>query len=143
MAALTIDHGVRRHAVQVHRNDGIDRIYQGYRVRPAGLGSLRRGQNIGDIGGQLDQYRHRRRGFAPACHHLDIFRHLADGGAHASLGHAMGAAKVELHTIGAGVFHRRQYFLPGRLLARNHERYEDSAVGPVPLDLFDLGEINV
>ena len=37
---------------------------------------------------------------APARHHLDVFRHLADGRAHAALAHAVRAAEIQLDAVG-------------------------------------------
>jgi hypothetical protein len=49
---------------------------------------------------------------APAHDHLDVFRHLADGRAHAALAHAVRAAEIELDAVGAGLLDQRQDRLP-------------------------------
>ena len=80
---------------------------------------------------------------APAGDHLDVFRHLADGGAHAALAHAVRAAEVELDAVGAGLLDRGQDRLPARLVAGDHERDDHRAVGVVALDDLDLAEVGL
>ena len=74
--------------------------------------------DVGDVGRELDDHRHAGVGLAPARDHLDIFGHLADGRAHAALGHAVRAAEIELDAVGAGVLDARQDRLPARLRRR-------------------------
>ena len=110
---------------------------------PPCLGRARRLADVGDVGRQLDDHRHAGVLLAPARHHLDIFRHLADGRAHAALAHAVRAAEIELDAVGAGLLDQRQDALPARLLARHHQRDDERAVRPVALDLLDLAQVDV
>jgi len=80
---------------------------------------------------------------APRRDHLDVFRHLAHGRAHAALAHAVRAAEVEFDAVGAGVFHERQDGFPALLLARHHQRDDHGAIRPVAFDAFDLFEVGV
>ena len=75
--------------------------------------------------------------------HLDILRHLADGGAHAALAHAVRAAEIELDTVGAGVLDQGQDVFPCLLLARHHDGDDDRPVRPVLLDLLDLAQVEM
>ena len=75
--------------------------------------------------------------------HLDVLGHLADGRAHAALAHAVRAAEVQLDAVGAGVLDPRQDGLPGRLVARHHQRDDQRAVGPVALDLADFVQVDL
>jgi hypothetical protein len=62
--------------------------------------------------------------------HLDVFGHLAHGRAHAALAHAVRAAEVQLHAVGAGVFHHGQDAFPAFFLAGHHQRDDQRAVRP-------------
>ena len=73
---------------------------------PPVLRGARRVADVGDVGRQLDDHRHARVLLAPARHHLDVFRHLADGRAHAALAHAVRAAEIQLDAVGAGLLDR-------------------------------------
>ena len=89
-------------------DDRVDGVDQRDRVGAAALGRLGRLADVGDVGRQLDDHRHAGMLLAPARDHLDIFRHLADGRAHAALGHAVRAAEIELDAVGAGVLDPRR-----------------------------------
>ncbi len=80
---------------------------------------------------------------APGRDHLDVLGHLAHGGAHATLAHAVRATEVEFDAVGARVFHHGQDALPARFLARHHERDDHGAVGPVAFDARDLLEVGL
>src|SRR5690606_34269275 len=80
---------------------------------------------------------------APAHDHFDIFRHLADGRAHAALGHAVRTAEIELDAVRPGLFHQRQDRLPALLLAGHHDRGDQRPVRPVHLDLLHLAQVRV
>jgi hypothetical protein len=80
---------------------------------------------------------------APARHHLDIVRHLADRRAHVALRHAVRAAEIQFHAVTAGVFHARQDALPTILGARHHQADHHGTIRPVALDLLDLVEIHL
>ena len=118
------------------------RVDQRHRVGAAFPGGARRVADVGDVGGELDHDRHARRRFAPARHHLDIFRHLADRRAHAALAHPVRAAEVEFDAVAAGLLDLLQDPLPARLLAGHHQRDEEAAVRPVALDPLDLLEVH-
>ena len=80
---------------------------------------------------------------APARDHLDVFRHLADGRAHAALAHAVRAAEVELDAVAPVSSTSVQDRLPALLLAGHHQRDDQRAVRPVALDLLDLAEVDL
>ncbi len=104
-------------------------LISAHRVGAAVLRGARGLADVGDVGRQLGDHRHARVLLAPAHDHLDIFRHLADGRAHAALAHAVRAAEVELDAVGAGLLDQRQDGLPGVLLAGHHDR-DDQRRGP-------------
>ena len=79
---------------------------------PPCLRRARRVADVGDVRRQLDDDRHARVLLAPARHHLDVFRHLADRRAHAALAHAVRAAEIELDAVAAGLLDQRQDRLP-------------------------------
>ena len=79
---------------------------------------------------------------APARHHFDIFRHLADGRPHAALAHAMRAAEVQLHAIAFGFFNAGQNVFPGILVARHHQRHDHRAVRPGSLHRLDFAQVD-
>ena len=68
---------------------------------------------------------------------------LADRGAHAALAHAVRAAEVELDAVGAGVVAPGDDLVPGLALRLDHEARHDRLVRVAPLDLADLGEVDV
>ena len=105
-----------------------------------GLGGL---ADVGDVGGELDHHRHPGVGLAPARDHLDVFRHLAHGRAHAALGHAVRAAEIELDAVGTGLLDPGQDRLPALLGAGDHERDQERPVRPVALDLLDLLQVHL
>jgi hypothetical protein len=125
------------------RHDGVDRVDQRHRVRPAVLGRLGGPADVGDVRRQLDDHRHARVLLAPAGDHLDIFRHLADRGAHAAFAHAVRAAEVELDAVGFRVLDLFQDRGPVFFLARHHERDDQGAVLPVALDALDFLEVHL
>ena len=98
--------------------------------------------HVGDVGRQFDDDGQLAVLLAPARDHLDVLRHLADGGAHAPFRHAVRAAEIELDAVGAGRFHLRQDLRPQRFLARQHQRDDHGAVRPVLLDLGDFAQID-
>ncbi len=135
--------GAHDHAVQVHPHDGVDGVDQRHRIGPARPGRARRQAHVGDVGRELDDDGQAAVVLAPGRDHLDVLGHLAHGGAHAALAHAVGAAEVELDAVGPGVLHQGQDILPALLLAGHHERDDHGAVGPVALDALDLFEVGV
>jgi hypothetical protein len=98
---------------------------------------------VADIGRQLHDHRHAAVLLAPARDHLDIFRDLADGGAHAALRHAVRTAEIQFDAVGLGVLDRLEDGLPAILGARHHQGDDDGAIGPVALHLLDLAQIDV
>ena len=68
--------------------------------------------------------------------------HLADGGAHAALAHAVRAAEVELEAVGAGAFGALDDVMPGLALGFDHERGDDDVLGVAALYFFDLAEVD-
>ena len=102
---------------------------------PPRFGGPRRVQDIGDVGRELHDHRQARVLLAPARDQFDVFRHLADGRAHAALRHAVRTAEVELDAVAAGVLDHRQDAFPRVLVARHHDRHHQRAIRPVALDL--------
>ncbi len=143
MRAFAVDRGLGRKGVEVDRGDRIDGVDERNGIRSPFERCPRGSPDIGDVRGELHDHRHAGVRFAPARHHLDIFRHLTDGGAHASLAHAMRAAEIELHAVAARRLDLLQDVGPVLLLARHHQRNDERAVGPVALHLFDLAEVHV
>ena len=135
--------GCRRHGVEIDAHDRIDRVDQRDRVGAAGFGGARGTADVGDVGRQLDDDRHARMRLAPARDHFDIFGHLADGRAHAALGHAVRAAEVQFDAVAFGLFDARENVPPGVFVARHHQRGDHRAVGPFALDLLDLLQIDL
>ena len=127
--------------IQIHRSDRIDRIDQTHRIRAARIGSGGRLANIGNIRGQLNNHRHAGVGLDPPRHHFNIFGHLPDCAAHATLAHTMGAPKIQLDTISASVFHFAQDEFPRVFLAGHHQRDHHGTIGIVALDRFYLLQI--
>src|SRR3546814_2054902 len=60
------------------RSDGVDGVDEGDRVGAALPGGAGRSLDAGDVGRQLHEDRHAGVRLAPARHHLDVGRHLAD-----------------------------------------------------------------
>src|SRR3990172_276973 len=87
-------------------------------------------------------------GAAPLLHdpfrdHLHVLGHLADRGAHAALAHPVGAAEVELDAVRAAVVDPADEVVPGLGLRLDHERHDDGLVRVAPLDVGDLGEVDL
>ena len=95
------------------RDDRVDGVDQRHRIGAALLGGAGGIADVGDVGRELDDHRHAGVLLAPARDHLDIFRHLADGGAHAALAHAVRAAEIQLDPIGAGLLDGGRMFFQG------------------------------
>ncbi len=74
---------------------------------------------------------------------LAIFRHLADGGSHAALAHAVGAAVVQFDAVGAGVFDPPDDVVPGFRLRFDHGGHNNGAVGPGAFHIRDLAQIDI
>ena len=143
MGAFAVDHRFGAEGIKVHRCDRIDRVDQRNRIRPAPFGGFRRFADIGDVGGEFHDARHPRMGFHPARDHFDIFWHLAHRAAHAALGHAMGATKVQLDAVCLGIFNAVQDVFPAFLIAGHHQRNHHSAVAPFALDHLDLVKVHL
>ncbi len=143
MRALAVDGMRDRHALEIDAHDRVDGVDERDRVGAAGLGGARRAADVGDVRRQLDDDGHARVLLAPARHHLDVFGHLPDGGAHAALGHAVRTAEIELDAVAIRLLDAIQDRLPGFLIARHHQRSDERAVRPFALDLFDLLQIDL
>ena len=143
MAALAVDRRHGREIVEVDGDDGGDGVDQRHGIRPALVRGARGIADVGDVGGELHDHRHARILLAPAGDHLDVFRHLAHGGAHAALAHAMRAAEVELDAVAARLLDARQDGLPAFLRTRNHDGDDHGAVRPFALHLLDLLEVHL
>ena len=72
-----------------------------------------------------------------------VFRHLADGRAHAALAHAVRAAEVQLEAVGAGVFCALHDVMPGLALALHHQRGDHDVLRVAPLYLRDLPQVDL
>ena len=140
--ALAVDDDVRRHVVEIDVHDRIDSVDERHRIGAALFRRARRLADVGDVGRQLDDDWHSRVRFAPARDHLDIFRHLTDGRAHATLRHAMRAAEIELNAVTFSFLDPRENGLPGLLVARNHQRHDEGAIRPSALDLLDFLQVD-
>ena len=57
--------------------------------------------------------------------------------------HAVRAAEIELDAVAVRLFDAREDRLPGVLVARHHQRDDQSAIAPGPLDLLDLLQIDL
>src|SRR5690606_14883221 len=99
--------------------------------------------DVGDVGGQLDDHRDAGCAGDPARYHLAVLGHLTHSRAHAALAHAVRAAVVKLYAVGARVFYLLDDRLPRLLVARYHGAGDDGPVGPQPLDLFDLLQVDL
>ncbi len=99
MAALAVNRRHRREIVEIDGDDGRDGVDERHGIRSALLGGARRIADVGDVRRQLHDHRHARVLLAPARHHLDVLRHLADRRAHAAFAHAMRAAEVKLDAV--------------------------------------------
>mmetsp|Transcript_6361 Transcript_6361/g.25874 ORF Transcript_6361/g.25874 Transcript_6361/m.25874 type:complete len:397 (+) Transcript_6361:1035-2225(+) len=132
-----------RHAVQVHAHHGVDGVDQADRIRTAGLGRAGRESHVGDVGGELHDDGQLRVLLAPRGDPLDVLRHLAHGRAHAAFAHAVRAAEVQLHAVGAGVGHALKNRLPARLVHRHHQRDDHGPVGEIALHAADLVEVDL
>src|SRR3990167_2744590 len=141
VAALAAGAGRHGQCVRVHTHDGVDGVDQAHRIGTAALGGLGGLADVGDVGREFHDHGQLAVLLAPLGHHLDVLGHLAHGGAHAALAHAVGAAKVQLDAVRTGVFHARQDGLPALLFARHHQRNDHGAVLPVALDLGDLFQV--
>ena len=78
----------------------------------------------------------------PARDLLAILGHLADGGAHAALAHAMRAAVVQLNAVRAGVFNAPHNLAPRLGLGLDHGGDDHGAIGPCALDLGNLAQVD-
>src|SRR3990167_9528491 len=143
VGALAAGDGVGDHALQVDAGDRVDGVDQRHRVGATAIGGAGGSADVGDVRRQFDDHRQRAVSLAPAGDPLDVFRHLADRRAHAALGHAVGAAEVQLDTVAAGGLHQRQYGFPGFLDAGHHQRNDQRAVRPVLLHLGDLAQVDL
>src|SRR5690606_13480264 len=103
---------------EIDGGDGRYGVDERHGIRTALFRRARRIADIGDVGRQLHDDGHARILLAPARHHLDIFRHLADGRAHAALAHAVRATEIEFDTVAFGLLDRRQDRLPAFFGAR-------------------------
>ena len=72
-----------------------------------------------------------------------VLRHLADGGAHAALAHAVRTAEVQLQAIGARAFRALDHLAPGLTLRLDHERRDDRVAGIEALDLGNLAQVDL
>ena len=99
--------------------------------------------DVGDVGRELHDHRGARHFLDPLGDHAGVIGDLADGGAHAALAHAVGAAEIELEAIGAGVFGALDDVVPDFALGIHHEGRDDGVVRIALLDLGDLAEVGV
>ena len=129
---------LRREGVEIDVGDRVDGVDQRHRVGAAVLGGAGRVADVGDVGRQLDDDRHAGRRLAPARDHLDVFRHLADGRAHAALAHAVRAAEIELDAVAAGVLDRFRIAFQFGSSQGTISETTSAAVRPVALDPLDL-----
>ena len=143
MCSHAVSCRVHRQGVVIDAHDRIDRVNERHRVGTAVFCGFGGRQYVGDIGSQLYNDRYARRGLGPLGCHLDVFRNLADRGAHAAFGHAVRAAEIEFDRVGAGILDHGHVLRPDLRVHRKHHRDHQSAVGPVALDLPDLVEIGL
>jgi hypothetical protein len=138
MAALAVDHREGREIVEIDVGDRVDRVDQADRIRPARFAAMAGGGSSVMLGVSFTMQGMRLYCLHPAGDHLDIFRHLADGRAHAAFGHAMRAAEVQFDPVGLGILDLFQDVLPVGFLAGHHQRNDQRPVAPLALDLLDL-----
>ncbi len=81
--------------------------------------------------------------FDPMRDLLGVLGDLADGRAHATFGHAVRAAEVQLQTVGAGVFGALHDVVPRLGFGLDHQRGDDGILGIAALDLGNLAEVDV
>ena len=142
MAAATVNGWHRRHAVQINRNNRIDRVDQRYRIGAVFFRATRWLANIGDVRRQLGDHRHTAILLAPFHDHPDIFRHLTDSRTHAAFAHAVRTAKVQLDAVGTGFFHQGQDCFPRFFFAWHHDRSDQCAVGPAHFHFFHFAQVH-
>src|SRR5690606_31038771 len=80
---------------------------------------------------------------APARHHLDVFGHLADGRAHATLRHAMRAAEVPLDRVPLGPPDTPEDAFPALFGPWHPQGVDHRPVGPLLLDPLDLLQVDL
>src|ERR1700761_3718105 len=96
--------GARIEGVEVDAGDGVDGVDGGECVGAGAFGGAGGHADVGDVGREFDDDGSARGFLHPFGDLLAVLGHLANGGAHASLAHAVRAAEVELEAVGARSF---------------------------------------
>src|SRR5690606_22227571 len=99
MTSASVNGWDRSEIVEINRDDRIDRVDQGDRIRTISESRTCRMTHIGDVWCKLCDHRHAGILLAPSNDHADIFRHLANSRTHAALAHTMRAAKIKLNPV--------------------------------------------
>ena len=137
---VTVDIGLGHEAVEVHIRNAVDRVDEGNGV---GSGAFRGAGGVDDIGDvRRELHDHRSGGdlHDPAGDFLGDIGILANGRAHAAFAHAVGAAEIELESVGASVLAALDEVVPF-LAGIGHERGDDGVAGPAFFDLGDFAEV--
>ena len=143
MGAFAVNRRFGCEQVQIDRGDRVDRVDQAHRIRTTAFRGLGGIKHIGDVRRQLHDHRHARVLLAPAGDHFNVFRHLPHGRSHAAFRHAVRAAEVQLDPVGTGFLHMRQDRFPRFLLARDHDRRDQSAVRVITFHRLHLAQVHL
>ena len=112
--------GARRESFEVHAHERIYCVDQADGVGAAAFGCERDVGDVCDVGREFRDDRSFRNFFGPRRNHFGVFGHLADGGAHAALAHAVRAAEIQFERIGAGIFRAANDLVPGFAFGFDH-----------------------
>src|SRR5277367_3267198 len=98
-------------------------------------------RDVCDVRREFRDNRSLRDFFGPRGNHFRVFGDLADGGAHAALAHAVGAAEIQFERVGAGIFGAADDVVPGFAFGFDHEGGDDEIFGVAFFYFGDLAQI--